>query len=96
MQVLNALLEDVRLDFKYSAAAQSSCFSIKSIQIDNQLLTSSHHVVLAPTLTSLLPVEVVGVLPPTVSLVPTTWCPSLAMLLDSHLPLPSLAVACWL
>lgn len=49
MQVLHALLEDIRLDFRYSAAAQSSSFAIRSIQVDNQILTSSHPVVLAPS-----------------------------------------------
>ena len=51
-QVLHALLEDIHLDFRYSSAAQSSRFSIRSIQIDDQLLTSSHPVILAPTLSS--------------------------------------------
>ncbi|KAK9809768.1 hypothetical protein WJX73_004442 [Symbiochloris irregularis] len=48
-EVLHALLEDIRLDFRYSAAAQSSSFAIRSIQVDNQILTSSHPVVLAPS-----------------------------------------------
>lgn len=52
MQVLHALLEDIHLDFRYSSAAQSSKFAIRSIQIDDQLLTSAHPVVLAPTQSS--------------------------------------------
>ena len=58
-QVLHALLEEIKLDFRYSAAAQSSSFSIRSIQIDDQILTSSHPVVLAPSLGMRAPMPVV-------------------------------------
>lgn len=53
-QVLHMLLEDIHLDFRYSSAAQSSRFSIRSVQVDDQLLTSSQPVVLAPTQASSL------------------------------------------
>ena len=49
MQVVHALLEDIHLEYKYSAAAQASRFSIVSVQVDNQLLNSEHPVVLGPT-----------------------------------------------
>ena len=52
VQVLHALMEDIRLDFRYSSAAQASRFSITSIQIDDQLLTSAHPVILSPTQSS--------------------------------------------
>ena len=43
------LLEDIHLDYKFSAAAQASRFAIASVQVDNQLLTTGHPVVLGPT-----------------------------------------------
>lgn len=42
-----ALFEDIRLDYKLSAAEQAGSFSIATAQIDNQLLTSTHPVVLS-------------------------------------------------
>ena len=49
LQVLHVLLEDLRMDYKYSEATQSARFAINSMQLDNQLLTSTHPVVLAPS-----------------------------------------------
>ena len=47
--MVHALLEDIHLDYKFSAAAQASRFAIASVQLDNQLLTTGHPVVLGPT-----------------------------------------------
>lgn len=44
---MHALLEDIHVDFKFSAREQSGSFAIYSMQIDNQLLTSSRPVVLS-------------------------------------------------
>lgn len=47
MQAMHALFEDIHVDFKFSAKEQSGSFAIYSMQIDNQLLTSSRPVVLS-------------------------------------------------
>ena len=47
LQAMHALFEDIHVDFKFSAKEQSGCFAIYSMQIDNQLLTSSRPVVLS-------------------------------------------------
>ena len=44
---MHALLEDIHVDFKFSTREQSGSFAIYSMQIDNQLLTSSRPVVLS-------------------------------------------------
>ena len=44
---MHALFEDIHVDFKFSTMEQSGSFAIYSMQIDNQLLTSSHPVVLS-------------------------------------------------
>jgi len=46
-QAMHALLEDIHVDFKFSTWEQSGSFAIYSMQIDNQLLTSSRPVVLS-------------------------------------------------
>lgn len=47
LQAMHALFEDIHVDFKFSAKEQSGSFAIYSMQIDNQLLTSSRPVVLS-------------------------------------------------
>lgn len=47
VQAMHALFEDIHVDFKFSAKEQSGSFAIYSMQIDNQLLTSSRPVVLS-------------------------------------------------
>ena len=47
LQAMHALFEDINVDFKFSAKEQSGSFAIYSMQIDNQLLTSSRPVVLS-------------------------------------------------
>ncbi|KAK9808775.1 hypothetical protein WJX72_003363 [[Myrmecia] bisecta] len=51
-EVMHALFEDIHVDYKYSSADQSARFAIYSVQLDNQLLSSSHPVVLADTPTA--------------------------------------------
>ena len=46
MQVFHALFENIHVDYKYSPANQSARFAVYSVQIDNQLLSSTHPVVL--------------------------------------------------
>ncbi len=46
MQVFHALFENIHVDYKYSLANQSARFVVYSVQIDNQLLSSTHPVVL--------------------------------------------------
>ena len=55
VQAMHALFEDIHIDYKYSAADQSGRFAIYSVQTDNQLLTSSHPVVLSHTITDNVP-----------------------------------------
>lgn len=45
-QVFHALFENIHMDYKYSPANQSARFAVHSVQIDNQLLSSTHPVVL--------------------------------------------------
>lgn len=44
---MHALFEDIHVDFKFSTKEQAGSFRIYSMQIDNQLLTSSRPVVLS-------------------------------------------------
>lgn len=46
VQVFHALFENIHVDYKYSPANQSARFAVYSVQIDNQLLSSTHPVVL--------------------------------------------------
>ena len=46
LQVFHALFENIHVDYKYSPAKQSARFAVYSVQIDNQLLSSTHPVVL--------------------------------------------------
>ncbi|DBA93880.1 TPA: hypothetical protein ACH3X3_013925 [Trebouxia sp. C0006] len=45
-EVFHALFENIHVDYKYSPANQSARFAVYSVQIDNQLLSSTHPVVL--------------------------------------------------
>ena len=47
VQAMHALFEDIHMDFKFSTKEQAGSFRIFSMQIDNQLLTSSRPVVLS-------------------------------------------------
>lgn len=49
VQVFHALFENIHVDYKYSPANQSARFAVYSVQIDNQLLSSTHPVVLCHT-----------------------------------------------
>lgn len=49
LQVFHALFENIHVDYKYSPANQSARFAVYSVQIDNQLLSSTHPVVLCHT-----------------------------------------------
>lgn len=46
-EVMHALLEDIHLDITHSRDDMTAHFAMQNMQIDNQLLTSSHPVVLA-------------------------------------------------
>ncbi|KAL3144166.1 hypothetical protein ABBQ32_003950 [Trebouxia sp. C0010 RCD-2024] len=48
-EVFHALFENIHVDYKYSPANQSARFAVYSVQIDNQLLSSTHPVVLCHT-----------------------------------------------
>jgi hypothetical protein len=47
MQVAHVLLDCVEADLRHSSAGNAGRVAIRDVQIDNQLLTSAHSVVLA-------------------------------------------------